>query len=142
MEKVNKYSSIINLPHHVSKVHEQMPMIDRAAQFAPFTALTGYDSEIKETARYVGEKIELEDEVLVSLNSKILKLMECIKQKPLVNFVVFKEDDHKDGGEYITITGAVKKIDEIERKIILQDKTSISINNILDISGDIFKDLA
>ena len=116
-----------------------MPMIDRAAQFAPFAALTGYDSEIKETARFVDKKVSLSEEVLTELNVKFQIIKECISGEPELNFIVFEPDARKSGGKYLTISGTVKKIDEIERKIILKDGTKIAINNILDITGEIFQ---
>jgi hypothetical protein len=135
----DKYSKIINLPHHVSSKHAPMPMIERAAQFAPFAALTGYDSEIKEKARFVDKKISLSEEVLTELNVKFQIIKECISSEPELNFIVFEPDMRKSGGKYLTISGTVKKIDEIERKIILKDGTKIAINNILDITGEIFQ---
>lgn len=123
----------------MSSKHVPMPMIDRAAQFAPFAALTGYDSEIKETARFVDKKVSLSEEVLTELNVKFQIIKECISGEPELNFIVFEPDARKSGGKYLTISGTVKKIDEIERKIILKDGTKIAINNILDITGEIFQ---
>ena len=71
------YEDIINLPHHVSPTRPQMPMSDRAAQFAPFAALTGYDAAIKETGRQTDVRIELDEEALTALDMKYQLLMEC-----------------------------------------------------------------
>lgn len=133
-----KYEDIINLPHHVSKTRPQMPMSDRAAQFAPFAALTGYDAAIKETGRLTDDKIELEESSLNELNAKIQLLREKLADAPEVTFTYFRPDDRKDGGAYLTITGTVKKLDDYERQIVLQDGTKVPIDDILDISGDIF----
>lgn len=133
-----KYEDIINLPHHVSKTRPQMPMSDRAAQFAPFAALTGYDAAIKETGRLTDDKIELEESSLNELNAKIQLLREKLADAPEVTFTYFRPDDRKDGGAYLTITGTVKKLDDYERLLVLQDGTKVPIDDILDISGDIF----
>ncbi|PNH18631.1 hypothetical protein B6K86_08485 [Lachnospiraceae bacterium] len=133
-----KYEDIINLPHHVSKTRPQMPISDRAAQFAPFAALTGYDAAIKETGRLTDDKIELEESSLNELNAKIQLLREKLADAPEVTFTYFRPDDRKDGGAYLTITGTVKKLDDYERQIVLQDGTKVPIDDILDISGDIF----
>lgn len=133
-----KYEDIINLPHHVSKTRPQMPMSDRAAQFAPFAALTGYDAAIKETGRLTDDKIELEESSLNELNAKIQLLREKLADAPEVTFTYFRPDDRKDGGAYLTITGTVKKLDDYEWQIVLQDGTKVPIDDILDISGDIF----
>ncbi len=133
-----KYEDIINLPHHVSKTRPQMPMSDRAAQFAPFAALTGYDDAVKETGRLTDDKIELEESSLNELNAKIQLLREKLADAPEVTFTYFRPDDRKDGGAYLTITGTVKKLDDYERLLVLQDGTKVPIDDILDISGDIF----
>lgn len=133
-----KYEDIINLPHHVSKTRPQMPMSDRAAQFAPFAALTGYDDAVKETGRLTDDKIELEESSLNELNAKIQLLREKLADAPEVTFTYFRPDDRKDGGAYLTITGTVKKLDDYERQIVLQDGTKVPMDDILDISGDIF----
>lgn len=133
-----KYEDIINLPHHVSKTRPQMPMSDRAAQFAPFAALTGYDDAVKETGRLTDDKIELEESSLNELNAKIQLLREKLADAPEVTFTYFRPDDRKDGGAYLTITGTVKKLDDYERQIVLQDGTKLPMDDILDISGDIF----
>lgn len=77
----NRYDEIINLPHHVSKTRPQMPMSDRAAQFAPFAALTGYDSAIKETGRLTNERIELDEEALTALDRKYQLLMDVLMMR-------------------------------------------------------------
>ena len=133
-----KYEDIINLPHHVSKTRPQMPISDRAAQFAPFAALTGYDDAVKETGRLTDDKIELEESSLNELNAKIQLLREKLADAPEVTFTYFRPDDRKDGGAYLTITGTVKKLDDYERLLVLQDGTKVPMDDILDISGDIF----
>lgn len=132
------YCDIINLPHHVSKNRPQMSMHDRAAQFAPFAALTGYDDAVKETARQTNQKIELLDEQVAILNEKILLLNEKIKDNPVITITYFIPDKKKEGGAYITIKGIVKKIDEYNKLITMQDDRKIKMDDIFDIQGDIF----
>lgn len=132
------YCDIINLPHHVSKNRPQMSMHDRAAQFAPFAALTGYDDAVKETARQTKQKIELLDEQVAILNEKILLLNEKIKDNPEITITYFIPDKKKEGGAYITIKGIVKKIDEYNKLITMQDDRKIKMDDIFDIQGDIF----
>ena len=109
-----RYDEIINLPHHVSKTRPQMPMSDRAAQFAPFAALTGYDSAIKETGRLTDEKIELDEEALTALDMKYQLLMDVFDDAPEVTITYFQPDERKAGGKYVSATGAVKKVDDFE----------------------------
>ena len=136
-----KYEDIINLPHHVSKTRPQMPMSDRAAQFAPFAALTGYDSAIKETGRLTDKRIELDEEALTALNMKYQFLMDALDEEPEVEITYFKPDERKAGGAYVTATGAVLKVDDFERLITLQDGTKIPMNDVLSIDGELFSSL-
>ena len=136
-----KYEEIINLPHHVSKTRPQMPMSDRAAQFAPFAALTGYDSAIKETGRLTDEKIELDEEALTALNMRYQLLMDALDEEPEVEITYFKPDERKAGGKYITATGAVKKVDDFEHLITMQDDTKIPMDDVLSIEGELFSTL-
>ena len=139
MSKSNKYDKIINLPHHVSSTRPHMSMIDRAAQFSPFAALTGYDAAVKETARLTEQKIELDEYEKAALDQRILLLQEHLKELPEVTITHFVPDEHKDGGKYVSITEAVKKIDTYEKQIVLVDKSKISIENILSIEGELFR---
>ena len=113
---MEKYREIIDLPHHVSKTRPQMPMSDRAAQFAPFAALTGYDAAIKETGRLTDERIELDEEALTALDMKYQLLMDAFDDAPEVTITYFQPDERKAGGKYITATSAVKKVDDFERE--------------------------
>lgn len=129
----NKYDDIINLPHHISKKHPQMTLEARAAQFAPFAALTGYDDEVKETARLTNRRIELDDEAKSILDNKIQIILERISQRPTVSITYFIPDTRKAGGEYVTITGIIKKVDGYNQVIVLENRTEIPINEIIDI---------
>ena len=133
-----KYNEIMGLPHHVSKTRPQMPMSDRAAQFAPFAALTGYDAAIKETGRLTDERIELDVEALSALDMKYQLLMDAFDEEPEVEITYFKPDERKAGGAYVTATGAVKKIDDFERRITMQDGAKIPMDDVLSIEGELF----
>ena len=135
------YEDIINLPHHVSKTRPQMSMIDRAAQFSPFAALTGYDAAIKETGRLTDEKIEMDEEALNILNMKFQLLVDSLADEPEITFTYFKPDERKAGGAYIDVTGKVKKVDDFERLIVMQNGTKMPIDDILNIEGEIFASL-
>ena len=133
-----KYDKIMGLPHHVSKTRPQMPMSDRAAQFAPFAALTGYDAAIKETGRLTDERIELDVEALSALDMKYQLLMEALDEAPEVTITYFQPDERKAGGKYVSAVGAVKKIDDFERRITMQDGAKIPMDDVLSIEGELF----
>ena len=133
MHMNNRYNEIINLPHHVSKTRPQMPLSDRAAQFAPFAALTGYDSAIKETGRLTDERIELDEEALAALDRKYQLLMDTLDDEPAVTITYFQPDERKAGGQYVSATGTVKKVDTFGRRILLQDGTRIPLDSVYDL---------
>ena len=136
-----EYDDIIHLPHHVSSKRPQMPMSDRAAQFSPFAALTGYDDAIQETGRLTEQKIELDEEALQELNERFNILQEHLCEQPEVRFTYFKPDAQKEGGAYLTISGAVRKIKLYEREILLQDGTIIPVDDILKMESPIFPEI-
>lgn len=137
----SKYDEIMGLPHHVSRTRPQMPMSDRAAQFAPFAALTGYDSAIKETGRLTDEKIELDEEALTTLDMKYQFLMDALDDEPEVTITYFQPDERKAGGKYVSATGTVKKVDDFERRIAMRDGTKIPMDDVLSIDGELFSSL-
>ena len=141
MRTSNKYDEILSLPHHVSKTRPQMPMSDRAAQFAPFAALTGYDAAIKETGRLTDERIELDVEALSALDMKYQLLMEALDEAPEVTITYFQPDERKAGGKYVSAVGAVKKIDDFERRITMRGGTRIPTDDVLSIDGELFSSL-
>jgi len=128
-----RYDDIIHLPHHVSDNHPQMDILDRAAQFAPFAALTGHDAAIKETARLTEERMELDDNSKEILDEQMRNIREHISEHPMVTITYFRPDEKKDGGSYVTITGRIKKIDEYERIIVLEDGIIIPVNEIVEV---------
>ena len=138
MNGYGKYDDIIKLSHHISKKHPQMSMEERAAQFAPFAALVGYEDAVEETARITNKRIELNEEEKNALNIKLQMLKEQIRIQiyPNITIMYFVPDLKKDGGKYIKISGTVKKIDEYRQLIILDDKTVIFINEIISINGE------
>lgn len=138
---MNQYEDIINLPHHVSPSRPQMPMSDRAAQFAPFAALTGYDAAIKETGRLTDEKIELDEEALTALDMKYQFLMDALDDAPEVTITYFQPDERKAGGIYVSAVGVVRKVDDFERRITMQDGAKIPMDDVLSIDGELFSSL-
>lgn len=133
-ENKHNYDDIIKLPHHVSKVHPRMSIQNRAAQFAPFSALTGYADEIREFVRLTDKKIELEEEAKEELNRKLQKIKIHIKDRINVNFTYFIKDKLKNGGAYVETYGVINKIDENNKIIVLNTKEEIPIDDILEIN--------
>ena len=137
----DKYKDIIDLPHHQSKKRQQMSLIDRAAQFSPFAALTGHNDAIIETARLTDRQIELDEGTKSIINEKIQMISDYLSEKPTVTITHFEPDIKKAGGAYLNTTGTVKRIDEFKKEIILTDGRIISIESISDIKGELFKGL-
>ena len=132
------YDDIIDLPHYVSVKHPHMPMIDRAAQFSPFAALTGYDAAIKETARLTGERLDLDDCEKAALNNKLQLLLNRIAERPYVSITYFQPDKRKAGGEYVITSGSIKRIIRYERTLLMGNGVKIVIEDIIDIQGELF----
>ena len=132
---MNKYDSIINLPHHVSKYRTHLSLSQRAAQFAPFSALTGYNEAIREQAKEndLINKIILEDDELELINKKLQELNKIIKTKPCIKVTYFVKDKLTSKGEYITISSNLKKIDTINKYILLTNNTKIKLDDIAKI---------
>jgi len=134
------YEDIIHLPHHVSSKRPRMSAVDRAAQFSPFAALVGYDAAIQETGRLTTEKIELTEEEKSFLDQKQKILLERIAEHPEITVTYFLPDDRKTGGSYTTVTGNLKRIDDVSHVILLTDGTGISIDDILKIDSVVFEE--
>ena len=135
---MDPYEDIINLPHHVSPKRPQMSMQDRAAQFSPFAALTGYEDAIKETGRLTDVKIELSDEDRELLDQKQQYLQEHIGDRPEITITYFVPDEKKSGGAYISISGRMKRVDEYARQFVMTDGKKIPLDDIIDIRSDCF----
>ena len=138
---MHKYDDIINLPHYTSSKRPRMAMIDRAAQFSPFAALTGYDAAAKETARLTEDWVELDEYQKSALNDRIQILQERLSNTPVISITYFVPDERKSGGAYCTETGIIKKIDYYERAVIMRSGTHIPIDEIIGIEGDLFNQL-
>ncbi len=134
----DNYEDIINLPHHVSQKHPQMAIADRAAQFAPFSALTGYGEAVKETARRTQDRIEMSESMIEALNAKIQILSLLKDDCPQITVVYFKPDEKKSGGTYVSVCGKFRKIDPYDRLLIMDDGKEISIDMIVEIDAEIF----
>ena len=130
---MGKYDDIIGLPHHVSSTRPHMPMLDRAAQFQPFRALTGYEDAVQETARYTDEKVELTEDEKALLDMELQRLSDDIASRPQVTLTCFRPDKKKSGGAYVNTTGRLKKIDDIEGALILVSGERIVIEDIIEI---------
>ena len=128
----DSYEDILNLPHPVSGRHPRMPIEDRAAQFAPFAALTGHSDAVKETARLTKRRINLSEDEKSILNEKLRYIKEKKAIKP-VCITYFMPDGKKTGGEYVRVTGKVKQILEFERCVVMEDDTEIFIDDIMGI---------
>ena len=130
---MNKYDNIINLPHHVYKYRTHLSSSQRASQFAPFSALTGYGDAIKEKEKILVDKIILEDDEKELINECLQKLSNDIKNNPYVTITYFVKDKLTDKGNYLTISGNLKKIDIINKWIILTSNIKIELDNIIKI---------
>ena len=136
------YDDIIHLPHHVSATRPHMSLHDRAAQFSPFAALTGYDDAIRETARLTDERMDLDEYLKYMLSDRLQIIADRIREHPEIEITYFQPDSRKDGGAYITAASTAKKIDEYERIVVMTDGTVIPMDEIISIGGQIFETLS
>ena len=144
-EQKNPYEDILTLPHHKAANRPQMSVHDRAAQFAPFAALTGFDGVIAETGRMTEKKTELSDSEKLLLDQKLTLIDDAIQSgySPLVTAIYFVPDTKKDGGSYQEYTGKVRQVDRVERKLVFfaaNERSAgkeIGIDAILEIHGDL-----
>jgi len=135
------YDDIINLPHPTSAKHPRMSLYDRAAQFSPFAALTGYDDAIAETARLTDRRIELSETDLDRLNLKWQLVLEHISERPAVTITYFVPDSKKEGGKYVSVSGCVKKIDEYEQTVTMTDGKKIPLPEVIRLDGVLFNEI-
>ena len=135
------YNDIVNLPHHVSASRQPMSSADRAAQFAPFAALTGYEDAVAEAGRITGTQIELDEQQQVELNRRFNLLMTNITRLPEVEVEYFVPDMLKSGDEYVVYRGVIKKVSISDKRIIFQDDTVIQLNMVVALNGKIFDEL-
>ena len=131
---MNKYDSIINLEHYELKYHERMSIESRAAQFAPFAALTGYSDQIVEAARLTDDRIDMFDDYKLIIDRKLQEIKEHINERLKVSVIYFIKDNKKKGGKYIEYIGIIRRIDLVNKVIMFIDGKKISIKDILDIN--------
>ena len=134
----HRYDDILSLPHPVSALHPPMPRRDRAAQFAPYSALTGLGAAITETARLTDARVEAADGLNTALDAALRRLRDRIREEPEVSVTCFRPDETKPGGTYVTLIGRARKLDEFRQTLTLTDGASIRFENILtlDIIAD------
>ena len=137
---MSNYTDIINLKRPVSN-HNHLSIESRASQFSPFAALTGYDNEVKETARITDKRIDIDDGLREMLNAKLNYLNDHIKESPNISITYFVKDSKKEGGKYLTKQGIIKRIDTVNEIIKFNDNASISMNDIINITSNIFNTL-
>lgn len=130
----DKYDDIINFGHYDPKCHRRMPMYQRAAQFAPFAALTGYEDKVKEMGRITYEKKEISEDKINEIELKLLKLNDHIKERPKVSVTYFVKDDKKDGGLYKNYIGYLKRIDNINNTLLFTDKSKIALRDVIEVN--------
>ena len=138
---MGNYDDIINLPHHESTKHPRMSALNRAAQFSPFAALTGHEAAISETSRLTNTRLELEEDRKEELDERLQIIRDHISLEPEIAITYFVPDAQKEGGAYLQVIGTVKKLDDIEHKILMQNGTIIPINDIYGIESSIFNDI-
>lgn len=138
-DDIHNFEDIINLPHHVSSERGRMSRLDRAAQFAPFAALTGYDDEIKETARLTSERPELDEDRAAAIDTSLQILKDNAEERPEITVTYFSPDDKKDGGAYVTYSGSFRRIDESDRSIVFTDGKKIAVEDIYAVEGDVVR---
>lgn len=133
-EDEHRYDDIINLPHHQSTERPHMSLHDRAAQFAPFAALTGYEEAIDETARLTDEKVTLDETAIARINEKLYDISLHLSERWNVSITYFRPDALKKGGAYLTDVGTIKKIDEIEKVVLMDSGMKIAMEQIIEIN--------
>lgn len=133
---IDKYKDMIYMDRPISKKHTPMPLENRAAQFAPFAALTGYDDAVNETSRLTVNKIELSEEKKAELDLTLSNLNSVITTNPKASITYFVPDSLKAGGDYVTVNASISKIDSVSRTIILMDRSVIAIDDIISIEPE------
>lgn len=135
---MGNYDDIINLPHHESTKHPRMSALNRATQFSPFAALTGHEAAISETARLTNTRLELDEYRKEELDECLQMIREHISLEPEVAITYFVPDTQKEGSTYLQVIGIIKKLDDINHKIVMKNGTMIPINDIFEVESSIF----
>lgn len=136
--QLSRYEDMIDLQYRGSVTHSCMPRIARAAQFAPFAALSGYEAAVKETARLTQERVELDESRKSALNERLRLILERHDERPEVTITYFVPDERKDGGAYVSITGRIRNVDQYRHIVVMEDKTGIPIEQIYEVESDLF----
>lgn len=129
----HRYDDIIQLQHHQSTKRAHMSLHDRAAQFAPFAALTGHEAAIEETARLTENEIMLDETAIADVNDKLYEISQHLAEQWRVSITYFKPDRKKQGGAYLTDVGVIRKINEIEQLIIMDSGMRIKMEQIIKV---------
>ena len=131
---MNRYDDIINLPHHISPTRKQMSMHDRAAQFAPFAALVGYDDAVAETARLTENRPELDEQEQRAINERLAFIADHIHEQPEIRIKYFVPDERKSGGAIVEVSGKTYRISNADATIVMTDGCKIKLSDIIDLS--------
>ena len=131
---MNRYDDIINLPHHISPTRKQMSMHDRAAQFAPFAALVGYDDAVAETARLTENRPELDEQEQRAINERLAFIADHIHEQPEIRIKYFVPDERKSGGAIVEVSGKTYRISNADATIVMTDGCKIRLSDIIDLS--------
>ena len=137
-EDKHRYDDLLDLPHHQSTEREHMSLHDRAAQFSPFAALTGYDAAIEETQRLTDEEITLDETAVAKINEQLSEIAQHLSERWQVTITYFQPDKRKAGGEYVITSGSIKRINRYERTLLMDNGVKIVIEDIIDIQGELF----
>ena len=129
------YDDILHLARPQSKKHRPMPREDRAAQFLPYAALTGYDAAVSETARLTEARVELDPQEAERLGERLAALIKRQQEQPELSLLYFVPDARKAGGAYVTVSGRIKKITDFPRCIYLTDGSRIPIEDIVAVES-------
>lgn len=137
----HKYDDMLHLPHHVSKTRRRMTRLERAAQFSPFAALTGYDATIQEAGRLTDARAILTESSHERLDEKLRRILEEIGRQPEVTVTYFEPDLRKEGGAYVHVTGRVKKVAGYKQVMTMADGTEIPMEQVFDLESPLFRDM-
>lgn len=130
---MSRYDDIIHLPHHQSAKRAHMPLRDRAAQFAPFAALVGYEAQVAEAARLTDQPVALTESKMEELNGVVQAIARRLSAHPLVSVLCFVEDSRKEGGAYVRYEGRVKNLDGYGRALVFEDGTLLPIDHVVEL---------
>lgn len=130
---IQDYKDMLDMPHHVSDSRAQMPRANRAVQFAPFSAVVGYEAAVNEAARYTDQRKELDEMEKAVIDGQLRDIEIRLHEEPMIAVVYFEPDEKKTGGSYITRTGNVKKLDSYSREVVFMDEFRIAVEQIYSI---------